>query len=120
MCPHLCSSGAGSASPGAQGCELGSAHGWMVLIHGAAVLNNTQKVLGWFHCNISRSAWYPEDTQLPVKGMVGMEKEQEKPPVRLWRLWERAVLDKQEWDPLSHPSPGHGSAESLVKGSFLV
>lgn len=77
MCPHLCSSGAGSASPGAQGCELGSAHGWMVLIRGAALLNNTQKVLGWFHCNISRSAWYPEDTQLPVKGVVGMEKEQQ-------------------------------------------
>lgn len=76
---------------------MGSGHGRIVLIHGAALLNNLQKVLGLFqgHWNIShyaapRSACYPEETQLTVKGSSGGNGErsirQQKPSVRCWRL----------------------------------
>lgn len=107
MCPQFCSTGTGCASPGAQGCEEGSGHRWIVLIHGAALLNNLQKVLGWFqgHPNISsyaapRSALLARGDPAACEGKLWWEWRrsirQQKPPVRLWKLWERAVLDKQK------------------------
>lgn len=130
MCPRFCSAGAGSASVWGQGWEVGPVHGWTVLIHGTTFPNNLQKLLGWFQLqpNISSSAaprlaWYPEETQLPVVKLRqdwSQSIRQQKPPASPWRLWERVVLDEQEYDLLSDPSPGQGSAESCVKGSFLL